>query len=193
MMLRYGEKLEVSREGRILVVHQKLIKMEDKELLQKISAVINEYESKLTHKSGGNELDRVSHCLREYRSISDNAIWKAKEFVEDVKTMFKALEMIIEGISGDGMNHGQKRVIANHCIQIIRSNVDRINKMDFEYSSNIFDRFDFFRSQTPEKRLYEKNREMETRIGEAQIFIDKLKSMFPDAIKKIEQETYLPF
>ncbi len=78
---------------------------------QQIEKILEEYEKDLSWKQSGELSDRFSHTLRQYKSIADNAIWEAKRFLEDVKTQFKAIELIVEGISGDGLNHGQTTIL----------------------------------------------------------------------------------
>lgn len=124
-----------------------------------VNKILPQYEEKLSHRRAGDLIDRIDHVLSEHQSISTNSIWKSKQFIEDVKTQFKALELVVEGIAGHG-NHTEKRVIANHVIKMLRDNVDRIDKIDWEYSEGIFERYNFFRSQSPERSLMEKYRDM---------------------------------
>lgn len=124
-----------------------------------VNKVLPQYEEKLSHSRTGSLIDRIDHVLSEYNSIATNSIWKAKQFVEDVKTQFKALELVVEGITGHG-NHTEKRVIANHVIKMLRDNIDRIDRIDWEYSTGIFERYNFFRSQSPERSLMEKYRDL---------------------------------
>lgn len=160
------------------------------ELLANIDKTLKAYEKDLPRAYGGSELDRVDQVLSEFRSIARNAIYQSKNFVEDVRIMFQGLSLIIEGLTDEGMNHGQKRVIANHCITMIRKNVDRLAKMEFEFSSNIFERFDFFRSRTPERKLYEQlhhEKEQRKYLESVLLKIDQ------DVVTKAKQDTDLPF
>lgn len=160
------------------------------ELLKTIDTVLKKYEKDLPVAYGGTELERVDNSLRQFRSIATNAIYQSKSFVEDVRIMFQGLSLIIEGLTDEGMNHGQKRVIANHCISMIRKNVDKLAKMEFEFSSNNFERFDFFRSRTPEKKLYEQlhhEKEQRKYLEGILLKIDQ------DVVTKAKQDTDLPF
>lgn len=125
--------------------------------------VLPRYEEKISHRVAGNLIDRIDHVLSEYNSVATNSIWKAKQFIEDVKTQFKALELVVEGITGHG-NHTEKRVIANHVIVMLRSMVDRIDRIDWEYSTGIFERYNFFRSQSPERNLMEKYQDIKREL-----------------------------
>lgn len=137
-----------------------------------VNKILPQYEEKLSHRRAGDLIDRIDHVLSEHQSISTNSIWKAKQFIEDVKTQFKALELVVEGIAGHG-NHTEKRVIANHVVKMLRDNVDRIDKIDWEYSTGIFERYNFFRSQSPERSLMEKYRDMKYEL-------DRLKGQLKD-------------
>lgn len=163
------------------------------ELLANIDKTLKAYEKDLPRAYGGSELDRVDHVLSEFRSIARNAIYQSKNFVEDVRIMFQGLSLIIEGLTDEGMNHGQKRVIANHCISMIRKNVDRLAKMEFEFSSNNFERFDFFRSRTPEKKLYEQLSNEKRGKEYAEALLKKIEETNPEAYNKAKQDTDLPF
>lgn len=136
-----------------------------------VNKILPQYEEKLSHRRAGDLIDRIDHVLSEHQSISTNSIWKARQFVEDVKTQFKALELVVEGITGHG-NHTEKRVIANHVITMLRSMVDRIDRIDWEYSTGMFERYNFFRSQSPERSLMEKYRDTKRELDEIKAQID---------------------
>lgn len=126
--------------------------------------VLPRFEAKLNHRMGGNISERINHVLNELESSATNSVFRAKNFLDDIKTQFKALELVVDGISSDQYNHSQKRVIANHVINMLRDMVDRINKVEFNYSYGIYERFDFFRSDRPEKELYRKYRELKDEL-----------------------------
>lgn len=128
-----------------------------------VNKILPRYEEKLSHRRTGDLIDRIDHVLSEHQSISTSAIYKAKQFIEDVKTQFKALELVVEGIAGHG-NHTEKRVIANHVIKMLRDNIDRIDRIDWEYSTSIFERYNFFRSNSPERTLMEKYRDLKYEV-----------------------------
>lgn len=124
-----------------------------------VKKILSEFEDKLSHRMAGNITDRLHHTLNQFDSIAATSVLKAKQFIEDVKTQFKALELVTEGIAVHG-NHTEKRVIANHVIKILRDNIDRIDRIDWEYSTSMFERYNFFRSESPEKTLLEKYRDL---------------------------------
>lgn len=159
--------------------------------IDQLLVIISEYEKKLNSKSGGDIADKLDHVLRSFNSIADNAIWQAKEFLEDSKTQYKALEIIVDGLTSDGMNHSQKRVIANHIITMLRSMVDKLDKCNYEYTTNIVDRYNFFRSTTPERRVYEERSRLSAMNKNHEAFITKLKEQHPDIYEKMKDE--LPF
>lgn len=146
--------------------------------------VLPRYEEKLSYKNGGNISERVHHILHEFEQTASNSVYKAKNFIEDVKTQFKALELVVEGISSDGYNHTQKRVIANHVINLLRDMVQKINQTNFDYQYGIYERYDFFRSQTPEKELYRKYRELKEELA---------KYRKPTATEDLGEKEPLPF
>lgn len=121
--------------------------------------VLPHYEEKLSHRMSGDLMERMNHVLGQYDSIASSSVLRAKQFVEDVKTQFKALEIVVEGITGHG-NHTEKRVIANHVITMLRQMIDKIDRIDWEYSTQIFERYNYFRSHSPERSLMEKYRDM---------------------------------
>lgn len=123
-----------------------------------------DYEKKLSYRISGTIEERFRHVIRQFETLATTSIFKAKDFLEDAKTQFKALELVVEGISSDSYNHTQKRVIANHVINLLRNMVQRINQVDFDYSNGIYERYDFFRSQSPEKVLYEKYNELKREL-----------------------------
>ena len=160
--------------------------------LDKLQAVIDHYEKSLSYRSGGDVHDRLRQVLSEYQKITDNTIFQAKNFVEDVKTQFKALEIITEGISENDLNHGQKRVIANHVIKTLRRMVDRLDQLTFEYNTNILERYNFFRSYTPERRLYEQHADLSRSHDRLSDFVKTLREKHPEVFKN-EQGEDLPF
>lgn len=156
--------------------------------------IIAQYEETLSWKRSGSIEDRVDHVCGQYKSIADNSIFECKRVMEDVKTQFKALEMVVEGLSSDGMNHGQKRVIANHIITMLRSMVDRIDQYEYEYTTTHFERYNFFRSNTPERRLRESHREFKQKSEAQDKVLKTLKEVHPDIYKSLTSETDgLPF
>ena len=148
-----------------------------------INKIIEEFEKTLQWKRGGSIDERLSHVLGQYRQIADNSIFQAKCFCEDVKTQFKALEIITEGLTSDGLNHGQKRTIANHIITMLRSMVDRIDQTEFTFTTNSLDRFNFFRSYTPEGRLRESHTELKREVESLKGVLNSLKQSNPDIFK----------
>jgi hypothetical protein len=166
--------------------------MLNEEVLSEINEVLKKYEETLTFRRGGSIAERVENCLSQYRSIADNAIFSAKSFAEDVKTQFKALEMITEGLTSEGMNHGQKRVIANHIITMLRSMIDRVGQHEYRYSTDIFQRYNWFRSEVPERRLYESLRDLKDQHKRDEAFIKLIKDKFPDVLEKLNEED-IPF
>jgi len=135
--------------------------------------ILPQYESKLGWKMGGSIMERLSSILNSFDSVASNSVLQAKGFVEDCKTQFKALEIIMEGLTSEGMNHGQKRVIANHIITMLRGMVDHIDRLDWDYSTRTFERYNFFRSHSPERSLMEKYRDMKRELESLK---DQLKS-----------------
>lgn len=119
------------------------------------------YESKLSWRRGDGLTERVSHVLSQLSDTTEKSILQAKAFVEDCKTQFKALEIVLEGVSAEGYNHGQKRVIANHVISMLRDMVDKVDNIDWEYTNGMNDRYSFFRSNSPEHNLLRKYKEMQ--------------------------------
>jgi len=158
-----------------------------------IEKLLAEYEKTLTWKSGGSVLERTQHCLDQYRNIANNGIYQNKTFLEDVKTQFKALEIITEGLTSDGLNHGQKRVIANHIITMLRRMVDKLDTVEYNYSVHSFERYNFFRSETPEKKLYEERANLSQVVRQQNEFINKLKEKFPLIYKDINNSDEIPF
>lgn len=161
------------------------------EVATRLDDLVRRYEETLQWKKSGDMADRVQHVVSEYRSIADNAIFEVKRVHSDMKTHFKALEIITEGLTSDGLNHGQKRVIANHIITMLRSAVDKVDQYEYTYSTGNFERYNFFRSQTPEKRLYEERRELKRRVEHQDKTLAALKEKYPDSFK--EMEDTIPF
>lgn len=159
-----------------------------------ILKVIDQYEKDLSWKSSGNIENKVSHVLSQYRQIADNAIYQAKQYLEDTKTQFKALEIVVEGLTDEGMNHGQKRVIANHIIRMLRSMVDKLDQVEYEYNTQFVDRFNFFRSGTPEKRVYEERRELKQKVEQTDKILKTLEEVHPDIYKALtDKSDEIPF
>ncbi len=154
-------------------------------LISDLTLIIARQEVKLSYQVGGSLAERTAHCLNEFETISRTSILKTKDFIDDVKTQFKALELVVEGISSEAYNHTQKRVIANHVINLLRGMVERINKIDFDYSDRIYDRYDWFRSQTPERELYRKYRELKQEVEQYR------KTPVPDLLNNNKEE--IPF
>lgn len=154
--------------------------------------VLKNYEGTLSWKTGGSVADRTRHCLSQYRSIADNAIFSAKAFAEDVRVQFKALEIIVEGLTSDGLNHSQKRTIANHIITMLRSMVDKVGQHEYNYSTDVFQRYNFFRSETPERRLLESLRDLKDKNKRDETFIKLIKEKYPDVIEKLNEDE-IPF
>jgi hypothetical protein len=135
--------------------------------------ILPEYESKLGWKLADTLTHRIASVLSSFDSIASNSVLQAKGFVEDCKTQFKALEIVLEGVTSEALNHGQKRVIANHVITMLRGMVDRIDQISWDYSTRNFERYNYFRSQSPERTLMEKYRDMKR---ELEILKEELKS-----------------
>jgi flagellin-specific chaperone FliS len=164
--------------------------MEEGNQFEQLNKIISEFEKTLSWKRAGDLSDRVNHVLHQYRQIADNAINKTKSFTEDVRIQFKALEIITEGLTGD-LNHGQKRTIANHIIRMLRDMVDRLSQMEYDYSATTFERYNFFRSATPEGRLYEDRNNLKHRVEYQDKLINDLKEKHPDIFKDVVDE--IPF
>jgi hypothetical protein len=161
------------------------------EVVDRLDAIVTRYEETLNWKRPGNMDERVQHVVSEYRSIADNSIFEVKRVHSDMKTHFKALEIITEGLTSEGLNHGQKRVIANHIITMLRSAVDKIDQYEYTYSAGNFERYNFFRTETPEKRLYQERNELKRRTEDQEKMLKTLKEKHPDTFKELEDN--LPF
>lgn len=148
--------------------------------LEQLETIVADYEKTLSWKRGGPIEDRVAHCLGQYRQIADNAIHEAKGFLEDVKTQFKALEIIIEGLTSEGLNHTHKRVIANHIITMLRGMVDKLDQAKYEYNTNVLERYNFFRSYTPERKLYEDRAALSQRVSQQDALLNELSKTYPE-------------
>lgn len=160
-------------------LHKKTKEVDD------LKEVLSRYEEKLSYKYGYALPDRLNHVLNQFESLARTSILKSKDFIDDVKTQFKALELVVEGISSDSYNHTQKRVIANHVINLLRGMVQRINEIDFDYSDGIYDRYDYFRSQSPERTLYTKYKELKYELEQLK------KQPVPDLLNSGKKE--IPF
>lgn len=154
--------------------------------IEQLEKIVSEFEKTLTWKNGGSIDERVSHCLNQYRQIADKAINEAKGFLEDCKTQYKALEIITEGLTSEGLNHTHKRIIANHIITMLRSMVDRLDQAKYEYNTDILQRYNFFRSNTPERKLYEDRAMLSMRVQQQDAFINDLKGKHPDIFKELD-------
>ena len=161
------------------------------EIIEQLEKIVAEYEETLSWKAGGSIVDKTAHVLGQYRKIADNAIYEAKRFLEDVKTQFKALEIVIEGLSSEGMNHSQKRVIANHLITMLRTMIDRIDTTEINYSTQMFDRYNFFRSHTPERKLYEDRANLSMALERNKREIEELKKKHPEIFNESDED--LPY
>lgn len=152
------------------------------------NVVLPEYEKKLSYKVAGNLTDRIDHVLRSLNGTATEAIFKAKNFVDDVKTQFKALEIVMEGITGHG-NHTEKRVLANHVISMLRSMIDRVDQFEWDYTGGMHDHFNFFRSQSPEGNLVRKYKELKNSHERLQEELNEMKGVASDKSKSQD----LPF
>lgn len=146
--------------------------------------ILPAYESKLNHKRGGTVFERLDHTLSSFENSATQSIWKAKNFLEDVKAQFKALEIITEGMTSEGMNHGQKRVIANHLIGMLRDMVDRIGRIDWEYSNGMYDRYNFFRSESPEGNIMKKLRDAQDENQRLRHTLQSINQKLPEDERK---------
>lgn len=164
--------------------------MEENNQIEQLDQIVSQFEKPLSWKRGGDISERTGHVLSQYKQIADNAIIKTKSFAEDVRIQFKALEMITEGLT-DSLNHGQKRTIANHIIRMLRQMVDRLSQMEYEYSAITFERYNFFRSQTPEGKLYEDRNQLKYKSEQQEKLINDLKEKHPEIFKGIADG--LPF
>ena len=118
-----------------------------------LDKMLSQYEEKLQFRVGGNICERLAHVLGKFNAAANEGAWKGKLFLEDVKVQFKAIELTIEGLTSEAYNHGQKRVIANHVINVIRSCIDRIDRTKFDYEFSMYKDFNYFRSESPEGDL----------------------------------------
>lgn len=118
-----------------------------------LEKMIAQYEDKLPSRWGGNIAERLAHVLSNFNAAATEATWKGKNFLDDVKTQFKAIELTIEGLTSEAYNHGQKRVIANHVINVIRNCIDRIDRTQFDFQNRMYEHFNYFRSESPEGDL----------------------------------------
>lgn len=157
------------------------------DLFEGIKKTLEHHEKNLTWKKSGEIHDRIDHVLSQYRSIADNAIFECKRFMEDCKTQYKALEIIAEGLTDSGLNHTHKRVIANHMISMLRNMVDKLNNYQYEYSTTAFQRYDFFRSQSPERKLHEERRELKQQKDWSDKVLKTLQEVHPDIYKSLTQ------
>lgn len=126
--------------------------------------------------------------LTQYNKVATEAAWKGKNFLEDVKTQFKAIELTIEGLTSEAYNHGQKRVIANHVINVLRNCIDRIDRVKFDYSTSMYEHFNYFRSESPEGDLMKRYKTLKEEN-------DRLKNDYKAMHEKLPKELKddLPF
>lgn len=162
------------------------------DVANRLDEIVTKYEDTLDWKRAGDMADRVQHVVSQYRSVADNSIFEVKRIHSDTKTQFKALEIIIEGLTSDGMNHGQKRTIANYMITMLRGMVDKIDQYEYTYTTGNFERYNFFRSNAPEKRLLEDRRDLKRRVDAQEEILKKLREKHPDIIKSLEGDD-IPF
>jgi hypothetical protein len=144
--------------------------------------ILPEYEKTLSHRVGGDIIDRLSHVLRSLQDTATNSVYKAKHYLDDAKTQFKALEIILQGITGQG-NHSEKRVIANHVISMLRTMVDKIDHTEFDFSQGVYERYNFYRSQSPEGKLMEKYKLLKYAHENLQVKFKDFNERVPDQYK----------
>lgn len=150
--------------------------------------ILPKFEEKLSYKHGNSIVERINHVLASFEGAATDSIFRAKNFIDDVKTQFKAFELMMEGLTSDALNHGQKRVIANHIITMIRQSVDRIDGINWEYSEGMRERFNYFRSQSPEGNLLNKYRELREQNATLKNAFKELNDSLPG-----EKRNDLPF
>lgn len=165
----------------------------EQEQLEQINITLKKHEEKMSWIKSGSQAERIEHVLSEYRKLADNAVYEVRSYVEDVKSQFKALIIVLEGLTSEGMNHGQKRVIANHVITMLRDMVDKVDKARFEWDFSILERYDFFRTTTPEKRIYQKVSELKRANDRQESVLKTLKEVHPDIYKALTQSEEMPF
>lgn len=153
--------------------------------------LLKQYEEPLTSRRTGDIMERVDHILRSYKSIADNALNEARGYLEETKTLFKALEIVLEGLTADGMNHGQKRVIANHLISLLRSMGDKLDQAKYEYNLSLLDRYNFWRTNTPERRLYEERADLKRTVEIQENQLKYIKDKYPEVYERLAGD--LPF
>jgi hypothetical protein len=149
----------------------------------RLQKVVEDYESKLSYRTGGDISERLGHVLSQFNKVATESAWKGKNFLEDVKTQFKALEITLEGLTSEAYNHGQKRVIANHVINILRNNIDRIDRVKWDYQNGIYEHFNYFRSESPEGDLLKRYRSLKDENDRLKQNIVLAKSKLPDEVK----------
>lgn len=150
--------------------------------------IIHDYESKLSYRYGNSISEKLGHVLGQFNKVATEAAWKGKNFLEDVKTQFKAIELTLEGVTSEAYNHGQKRVIANHVINVIRNSIDRLDRTQFDYESRMYEHFNYFRSESPEGDLMKRYKNLKEEN-------ERLKQNFKHVVDKLpeEQKDDLPF
>lgn len=147
--------------------------------------VLKEFEGKLTSKYGCDISERLNHVLGQFNRAATEAAWKGKNFLEDVKTQFQAVIIALEGVTSESYNHGQKRVIANHVINILRSNIDRIDRVKWDYQNSMYENFNYFRSESPEGDLLKRYRDLKAQF-------DRLKQNIAEANNKLPDDQKIP-
>lgn len=167
---------------------------QDQDKIQQLIEVLKKHEEKMSWtKPAYPYPERTEHILSEYRKLADNAIWSVKNYMEDVKSQFKALIIVLEGLTDGNMNHGQKRVIANHVITMLRAAVDKMNNATFEWDFNILERYDFFRTTTPEAKIHQKARELKQQTDQQEKILKMLKEVHPEIYKSLTTVDDIPF
>lgn len=148
-----------------------------------LQKVVSEYESKLSYRYGNHISERLNHVLGQFNKVATEAAWKGKNFLEDVKTQFKAIELTLEGVTSEAYNHGQKRVIANHVISIIRNNIDKIDRTQFDYESRMYEHFNYFRSESPEGDLMKRYKTLKEENERLKGSVKAMHEKLPDELK----------
>jgi hypothetical protein len=149
----------------------------------RLQQVIANYEARLTYHRGGDISEKMDYVLHEFHKAATEAAWKGKNFLEDVKTQFKALEIALEGVTSEAYNHGQKRVIANHVINILRSNVDRIDRVKWDYQNSMYEHFNYFRSESPEGDLLKRYKSLKEENDRLKQNMELAKAKIPEEFK----------
>jgi hypothetical protein len=149
----------------------------------RIENLLKDYEEKLSFRMGADMSERIAHVLSTFNKAATESTWKGKNFLEDVKTQFKAIEITLEGLASEAYNHGQKRVIANHVINILRNCVDRIDRVKWDYQNSMYEHFNYFRSESPEGDLMKRYRTLKEENERLKSNVEFAKSKLPDEVK----------